>query len=57
MSEIGFGAWAIGGSWGDVYGDGRSERIVAAVLKERGGPRPFVAPRHTSAPSATSEIA
>lgn len=68
VSEIGFGAWAIGGSWGDVsesdakaalhaaldsgttfidtadvYGDGRSERIVAAVLKERGGPRPFVA--------------
>ena len=68
VSEIGFGAWAIGGSWGDVsesdakaalhaaldtgttfidtadvYGDGRSERIVAAVLNERGGPRPFVA--------------
>lgn len=68
VSEIGFGAWAIGGSWGDVpedearaalhaaleagttfidtadvYGDGRSERIIAAVLKERGGPRPFVA--------------
>lgn len=68
VSEIGFGAWAIGGSWGDVsesdakaalhaaldsgttfidtadvYGDGRSERIIAAVLKERSGPRPFVA--------------
>lgn len=68
VSEIGFGAWAIGGSWGDVsesdakaalhaaldsgttfidtadvYGDGRSERIIASVLKERGGPRPFVA--------------
>ena len=68
VSEIGFGAWAIGGSWGDVseadakaalhaaldsgttfidtadvYGDGRSERIIAAVLKERGGARPFVA--------------
>jgi aryl-alcohol dehydrogenase-like predicted oxidoreductase len=68
VSEIGFGAWAIGGSWGDVsendakaalhaaldsgttfidtadvYGDGRSERIIAAVLKERGGSRPFVA--------------
>ncbi len=68
VSEIGFGAWAIGGSWGDVsesdakaalhaaldsgttfidtadvYGDGRSERIIAAVLKERGGTRPFVA--------------
>ncbi|HTH72874.1 MAG TPA: aldo/keto reductase [Trinickia sp.] len=68
VSEIGFGAWAIGGSWGDVsendakaalhaaldsgttfidtadvYGDGRSERIIASVLKERGGSRPFVA--------------
>ena len=60
VSEIGFGAWAIGGSWGetddreslaamgaavdagvtffdtaDVYGDGRSERLVAALLRER----------------------
>lgn len=68
VSEIGFGAWAIGGSWGDVseadaraalnaaldagttfidtadvYGDGRSERIIADVLKARGGERPFVA--------------
>ncbi|WP_288410490.1 aldo/keto reductase [uncultured Herbaspirillum sp.] len=68
VSEIGFGAWAIGGSWGDVsaqdakaalhaaldagvsfidtadvYGDGRSEQLIAQVLKERGGPRPFVA--------------
>lgn len=61
VSEIGFGAWAIGGSWGDVsdrdaeaalnaaldegvtfldtadvYGDGRSERLIARVLKSRG---------------------
>ncbi|WVT73629.1 aldo/keto reductase [Sinorhizobium chiapasense] len=68
ISEIGFGAWQIGGSWGDVseadgkralhaaldagvtfidtadvYGDGRSEKIIAAVLKERGGDEPFVA--------------
>ncbi|TFL16306.1 aldo/keto reductase [Jannaschia formosa] len=68
VSEIGFGAWAIGGTWGrvdetdaraalhaaldagvtfidtaDVYGDGRSERIIAEVLAERGGPRPLVA--------------
>ncbi|MDB5553803.1 MAG: aldo/keto reductase [Rhizobium sp.] len=68
VSEIGFGAWAIGGSWGDVseadakgavhaaldagmtfidtadvYGDGRSERIIRDVLKERGGTRPMVA--------------
>jgi aryl-alcohol dehydrogenase-like predicted oxidoreductase len=67
-TTIGFGAWAIGGTWGevteaeakatlhaaldagvnfidtaDVYGDGRSERIIAAVLAERGGPRPYVA--------------
>ena len=60
VSAIGFGAWAIGGSWGavddresmaalhaaidagvnfidtaDVYGDGRSERLVARLRKER----------------------
>ncbi len=68
ISEIGFGAWAIGGSWGEVaetdaraalnaaldagvtfidtanvYGDGRSEKIIGEVLKARGGTRPFVA--------------
>ncbi len=68
VSEIGFGAWAIGGSWGDVdeaqardallaaleagttftdtadvYGDGRSERIIRDVLKQWRGPRPIVA--------------
>jgi aryl-alcohol dehydrogenase-like predicted oxidoreductase len=61
VSEIGFGAWAIGADWGhvseadaldalhrsidlgvnfidtaDVYGDGRSEQLIARVLKERG---------------------
>jgi aryl-alcohol dehydrogenase-like predicted oxidoreductase len=60
VSEISFGAWAIGGSWGnvsdaeslsalnkaidsgvnfidtaDVYGDGRSERLVAQLKKSR----------------------
>ena len=60
VSEIGFGAWAIGGAWGsvseddavaalntaidegvnfidtaDVYGDGRSERIIRDVLRDR----------------------
>jgi len=60
ISEIGFGAWAIGGDWGDVsetdafsalhaavdagvnfidtadvYGDGRSERIVGRFVAER----------------------
>ena len=60
VSEISFGAWAIGGSWGtvddeesmaalhravdlgcnfidtaDVYGDGRSERLVARLKRER----------------------
>ncbi len=68
LSEIGFGAWAIGASWGEVpepeaeatvnaaldagvtmidtanvYGGGRSERIIGKVLKARGGTRPFVA--------------
>jgi aryl-alcohol dehydrogenase-like predicted oxidoreductase len=27
----------------DVYGDGRSEQLIARVLKERGGKRPIVA--------------
>ena len=60
VSEIGFGAWAIGADWGnvsendamaalntaidkgvnfidtaDVYGDGRSERLVAQLIKSR----------------------
>jgi aryl-alcohol dehydrogenase-like predicted oxidoreductase len=60
VSDISFGAWAIGGSWGnvsetdalaalhkavdsgvnfidtaDVYGDGRSERLVARLRRER----------------------
>jgi aryl-alcohol dehydrogenase-like predicted oxidoreductase len=68
VSEIGFGAWQIGGSWGDVseqdgraaleaaldagvtfidtadvYGDGRSEKIIRSVLSDRGGNRPMVA--------------
>jgi len=68
VGDIGFGAWQIGGSWGDVseadgraalnaaldagmtfidtadvYGDGRSERIIAEVLKSRSDPRPMVA--------------
>src|SRR5215467_15521195 len=60
VSEISFGAWAIGGTWGevddrqslaalhravdlgvnfldtaDVYGDGRSERLLARLKRER----------------------
>jgi len=60
VSEVGFGAWAIGAGWGavddreslaamhaavdagvtfidtaDVYGDGRSERLVGQLLRER----------------------
>src|SRR5512137_799379 len=60
VSEISFGSWAIGGTWGDVddresiaalhrsldlgvnffdtadvYGDGRSERLLAQLRKER----------------------
>ncbi|MCU0827349.1 MAG: aldo/keto reductase [Tabrizicola sp.] len=67
-TRLGFGAWAIGGTWGevslkdakatlhaaldegmtfidtaDVYGDGRSERIIREVLAERPGAGPFVA--------------
>jgi aryl-alcohol dehydrogenase-like predicted oxidoreductase len=63
VSEVGFGAWAIGGSWGetdddvslaamrgavdagvtffdtaDVYGDGRSERLIASLRRERSEP-------------------
>jgi aryl-alcohol dehydrogenase-like predicted oxidoreductase len=63
VSEIGFGSWAIGGSWGetddneslaamraavdagvtffdtaDVYGDGRSERLIATLLREQDEP-------------------
>jgi len=68
VSAIGFGAWAIGGSWGevddevslralhaaadagvtlidtaDVYGDGRSERLIGRFLRERPGERLVVA--------------
>jgi aryl-alcohol dehydrogenase-like predicted oxidoreductase len=68
VSEVGFGAWAIGGAWGqvddseslaalhkaldlgvnfvdtaDVYGDGRSERLVGQVLRDRPGERIYVA--------------
>ena len=68
VSAIGFGAWAIGGSWGsvddevslaalhaaadagvtlidtaDVYGDGRSERLIGRFLRERAGEAFFVA--------------
>jgi aryl-alcohol dehydrogenase-like predicted oxidoreductase len=63
VSEVGFGAWAVGGSWGetddeqslaamhaavdagvtffdtaDVYGDGRSERLIGRLLRERAEP-------------------
>lgn len=63
VSSVSFGAWAIGGSWGqvdddesmialrravemgvnffdtaDVYGDGRSERLMARLRKECGTP-------------------
>ena len=68
VSEISFGAWAIGGSWGnvsdedslkalhravdrginfidtaDVYGDGRSERLIARLKAERPGDTIYVA--------------
>src|SRR3954454_6911898 len=62
VSEIGFGAWQVGGDWGqvdddsairtlhaavdagvsffdtaDVYGDGRSERLIGRLRRERPG--------------------
>ena len=68
VSEVGFGAWAIGGAWGevtdadamaalheaadrgvtffdtaDVYGDGRSERLIARLMRERPDDEIFVA--------------
>lgn len=68
VSAVGFGAWAIGGNWGevddgasmealhaaidagvnfvdtaDVYGDGRSERLVARLRRERPGETIWVA--------------
>ena len=68
VSEVGFGSWAIGGSWGevkeddalqalreaisqgvtfidtaDVYGDGRSEKLIAQVLNDYQGDRIYVA--------------
>ena len=75
VSEIGFGAWAIGGSWGKQedsdsvaalhraldlgvsfidtaagYGNGRSEKIIGRVLKERGGESVYVATKTPPAP-------
>ena len=81
ISDIGFGAWAIGGSWGSqsdadslaalhkaldlgvnfidtaqVYGDGRSERVIAKALQERKRDRAhdriFVATKIPPAPGA-----
>ncbi len=68
VSEISFGAWAIGGSWGatddaeslaalhqaldlgvnfidtaDGYGNGRSEKLIGQVLRERKSERIYVA--------------
>lgn len=67
ISEVGFGAWAIGGSWGevnddeslaamreglaqgmnfidtaDVYGDGRSEKLIARLLNDFKGQKIYV---------------
>lgn len=75
VSEIGFGAWAIGGSWGPQddrdsvkalhkaidlgvnfidtaagYGDGRSEKIIAQVLKERSDEKIYVCTKTPPSP-------
>jgi len=77
VSEVGFGAWAIGGSWGPQadedsvaalnraldmgvnfidtaqgYGDGRSERVIARVLRERRGEKVYVATKAPPSPGA-----
>jgi aryl-alcohol dehydrogenase-like predicted oxidoreductase len=77
VSDIGFGAWAIGGSWGPQsesdsvaalnralnlgcnfidtaqgYGDGKSERIIAEVLKARQGEKVYVATKIPPSPGA-----
>ncbi len=66
VSELGFGAWALGGGWGQqsdadsaaalrrfmelggnlidtaqVYGDGRSEQLIAQALQRRSGGDPI----------------
>ncbi len=68
VSEVSFGAWAIGGTWGevedsesiaalhtavdlgvnffdtaDVYGDGRSEKLLAKLKKDRAGEEIIIA--------------
>ena len=68
ISEVGFGAWAIGADWGEVrekdalnalrtaisegvnfldtadgYGDGRSEKLIAQLLRDHQGQRIYVA--------------
>jgi aryl-alcohol dehydrogenase-like predicted oxidoreductase len=76
VSGMGFGAWALGGGWGEqsesdsvaalhrflelggnfidtaqVYGDGRSERLIATALRSRSGHNPiYVATKIPPAP-------
>src|SRR5215210_6726 len=42
VSVIGLGTWQLGGDWGDVDGDGRSEERIRKALAPRSD-RPFVA--------------
>lgn len=75
VSEIGIGAWPMGGQWGPqadqdsfdameaalaagsnfidtaaVYGDGKSERVIAAYFAERSGRKPWVATKTPPSP-------
>jgi aryl-alcohol dehydrogenase-like predicted oxidoreductase len=75
VSDIGFGAWAIGGSWGtqnddeslaalrraldlgcnfidtaQVYGDGRSEKLVSKIVAERKADRIYIATKIPPSP-------
>jgi aryl-alcohol dehydrogenase-like predicted oxidoreductase len=84
VSEIGFGAWAIGAEWGDtvpaeqakaalhaaidaginfidtadIYGMGRSEKLIGEVLRERAGrdERVYVATKMGKAPGWTNTL-
>jgi len=80
VSEISFGAWAIGGAWGeqndadslaslhraldlgvnffdtaDVYGDGRSEQLIARLRRERSEPFHVATKAGRRLPSQTAE--
>jgi aryl-alcohol dehydrogenase-like predicted oxidoreductase len=81
VSEVSFGSWAIGGSWGDVddatslatlhraidrgvnfidtadvYGDGRSEQLIAKLKADRPGDTIYVATTGSTSPASSSGV-